>query len=152
MQALFDRGLVTFPYGAAWLAELEAELLVFPAGKHDDQVDALSVAGRAYSRYSRPGSTVVAVARERRTVRVPSSDSPLGFVVTEAMVPVDVADDEVAGWVLAHPEAVTSGEASTQRPAGEIKTLLERTRAGVRFAIPLDDLWKAREGERRRHF
>jgi phage terminase large subunit-like protein len=28
------------------VADLEAELLTFPAGKHDDQVDALSLFGR----------------------------------------------------------------------------------------------------------
>jgi predicted phage terminase large subunit-like protein len=31
------------PAGAPWRAELEAELLRFPAGKHDDQVDALGL-------------------------------------------------------------------------------------------------------------
>lgn len=32
------------PRGAAWLPELKAELASFPGGKHDDQVDALSMA------------------------------------------------------------------------------------------------------------
>jgi predicted phage terminase large subunit-like protein len=31
---------------APWIADLEAELLAFPAGKHDDQVDALGLAGQ----------------------------------------------------------------------------------------------------------
>lgn len=31
---------------APWIADLEAELLTFPAGKHDDQVDALGLAGQ----------------------------------------------------------------------------------------------------------
>jgi predicted phage terminase large subunit-like protein len=31
---------------AAWIADLEAELLSFPAGKHDDQVDALGLVGQ----------------------------------------------------------------------------------------------------------
>lgn len=31
---------------APWIADLEAELLSFPAGKHDDQVDALGLAGQ----------------------------------------------------------------------------------------------------------
>lgn len=31
---------------APWIADLEAELMSFPAGKHDDQVDALGLAGQ----------------------------------------------------------------------------------------------------------
>jgi predicted phage terminase large subunit-like protein len=31
---------------APWIADLEAELMAFPAGKHDDQVDALGLAGQ----------------------------------------------------------------------------------------------------------
>jgi len=34
------------PRNAAWSAELRAELLSFPAGKHDDQVDALALIGQ----------------------------------------------------------------------------------------------------------
>lgn len=34
------------PASAAWRADLEAELMSFPAGKHDDQVDALGLAGQ----------------------------------------------------------------------------------------------------------
>ncbi len=36
-----EAGMVHFRAGAAWLSELESELLAFPLGKHDDQVDAL---------------------------------------------------------------------------------------------------------------
>lgn len=43
-QAKFEGGLVLFPKKASFLAELEAELLTFPQGKHDDQVDSLSQA------------------------------------------------------------------------------------------------------------
>ena len=32
--------------GAPWFADLQAELLSFPAGKHDDQVDALGLVGQ----------------------------------------------------------------------------------------------------------
>jgi len=32
--------------GAPWFADLRAELLSFPAGKHDDQVDALGLVGQ----------------------------------------------------------------------------------------------------------
>ena len=43
-QAKFEAGLVLFPRIAPFLAQLEAELLTFPQGKHDDQVDSLSQA------------------------------------------------------------------------------------------------------------
>ena len=34
------------PAGAPWLADFRAELLSFPAGRHDDQVDALGLVGQ----------------------------------------------------------------------------------------------------------
>lgn len=34
------------PASAAWRADFEAELMAFPAGKHDDQVDALGLVGQ----------------------------------------------------------------------------------------------------------
>lgn len=37
---------VYLPPGAPWRAEFEAELMAFPAGKHDDQVDALGLLGQ----------------------------------------------------------------------------------------------------------
>jgi predicted phage terminase large subunit-like protein len=43
-QAKFEGGLVLFPRKASFLTELETELLTFPQGKHDDQVDSLSQA------------------------------------------------------------------------------------------------------------
>jgi predicted phage terminase large subunit-like protein len=43
-QAKFAAGLVLLPKGAPFLPELEAELLVFPQGKNDDQVDSISQA------------------------------------------------------------------------------------------------------------
>jgi predicted phage terminase large subunit-like protein len=43
-QAKFEAGLVLFPTGAQFLPELEAELLTFPHGKTDDQVDSISQA------------------------------------------------------------------------------------------------------------
>lgn len=43
-QAKFEGGLVLFPKKAPFLAQLETELLTFPQGKHDDQVDSLSQA------------------------------------------------------------------------------------------------------------
>lgn len=43
-QAKFESGRVLFPRQAPWLPELLAELLSFPHGKHDDQVDSISQA------------------------------------------------------------------------------------------------------------
>jgi predicted phage terminase large subunit-like protein len=43
-QAKFEAGRVLFPRGAPFLPELEAELLSFPQGKTDDQVDSISQA------------------------------------------------------------------------------------------------------------
>ena len=43
-QAKFEAGLVLFPKGAPFLPELEAELLTFPQGRTDDQVDSISQA------------------------------------------------------------------------------------------------------------
>ncbi len=43
-QAKFAAGRVWFPRGAPFLPALEAELLTFPQGKHDDQVDSITQA------------------------------------------------------------------------------------------------------------
>ncbi len=44
--AQFEAGRVFFPHDAPWLKALLAELLVFPLGRHDDQVDSISQALR----------------------------------------------------------------------------------------------------------
>jgi predicted phage terminase large subunit-like protein len=41
--ARFDAGQVLFPREAPWLADLLLELLAFPHGRHDDQVDSISL-------------------------------------------------------------------------------------------------------------
>jgi predicted phage terminase large subunit-like protein len=45
-QARMAMGKVYFPTNAAWMPELQNELFTFPAGAHDDQVDALGLIGR----------------------------------------------------------------------------------------------------------
>ena len=40
--AMFEAGQVFFPERAPWLAQLEAELFSFPAGRYNDQVDSIS--------------------------------------------------------------------------------------------------------------
>jgi hypothetical protein len=42
------------PADAAWLPDLRAELLGFPTGRHDDQVDALGLCGQLMDRFA-PG-------------------------------------------------------------------------------------------------
>jgi len=48
--ARLENGSVFFLQGAPWLDALESELLTFPRGAHDDQVDNLSMAGEYVSR------------------------------------------------------------------------------------------------------
>ena len=50
-QAKFEAGLVLFPRGASFLPDLEAELLTFPQGKNDDQVDSITQALSYQSSY-----------------------------------------------------------------------------------------------------
>jgi predicted phage terminase large subunit-like protein len=52
-QQKFAAGLVRFPKGASFMPELERELLTFPQGKHDDQVDSITQAlAYAFSGYT----------------------------------------------------------------------------------------------------
>jgi predicted phage terminase large subunit-like protein len=62
LQARMQQRKVLFPRGAPWLADLETELLQFPAGVHDDQVDALANIGR--------------VLDQMADGRVPKSEAP----------------------------------------------------------------------------
>jgi predicted phage terminase large subunit-like protein len=45
-QDTMSRGRLLFKKGAPWVRDLEDELLMFPSGKHDDQVDVVSYAAR----------------------------------------------------------------------------------------------------------
>ena len=40
-QGRFEAGRILLPKEASWLADFESELLAFPNGRYDDQVDAL---------------------------------------------------------------------------------------------------------------
>jgi predicted phage terminase large subunit-like protein len=51
---MFTTGMVILPKKSAWLADYEAELIAFPNGKFDDQVDATS----QYLEYKRKGLTL----------------------------------------------------------------------------------------------
>lgn len=45
IQGRMQQGKVWLPKGAPWVADFERELLRFPSGEHDDQVDALAYLG-----------------------------------------------------------------------------------------------------------
>jgi predicted phage terminase large subunit-like protein len=48
-----------YPPGAPWLPALFAELMAFPAGKHDDQVDFLGLIGQLLDKIERGGERVM---------------------------------------------------------------------------------------------
>jgi predicted phage terminase large subunit-like protein len=52
--ARYEEHRVFHPRGASWLAEWEEELLAFPNGTHDDQVDTLAYAARELERVGFP--------------------------------------------------------------------------------------------------
>ena len=54
--AVIENGFVFVPEEAPWLADYLAELLAFPAGRHDDQVDSTAQA-LAWARVKRPSTT-----------------------------------------------------------------------------------------------
>lgn len=69
----FESGRVWLPETAPWLSELEAELLAFPVGRHDDQVDAI-VQALAYEHVERGGVEYIYLAPPRNTWRDPWSN------------------------------------------------------------------------------
>lgn len=46
IQGRMEQGRVHFPASAPWFQEMQNEMLAFPSGKHDDQVDALAWIGQ----------------------------------------------------------------------------------------------------------
>lgn len=65
IQARMATGKVLFRDNASWLAGLMSELLTFPAGKHDDQVDALSLLGRLMAEMVGKGIGLPSAPRDR---------------------------------------------------------------------------------------
>ena len=49
-----SEGMIYFPRNASWSNEMISELMVFPAGKNDDMVDAFSLFGRMLDEMGRP--------------------------------------------------------------------------------------------------
>jgi predicted phage terminase large subunit-like protein len=74
-QALFEAGSVLFPSKAPWLADFISELLAFPNGRHDDQVDSLSQALRWYIERARRFGAVICMPI---VVTIPRQD-PFGY-------------------------------------------------------------------------
>lgn len=64
-----SQGKVFFRRHSAWRLAFEAELLSFPAGKHDDQVDCLSLFGRMLDKMYPPKKALAPLPRFRSTVR-----------------------------------------------------------------------------------
>jgi predicted phage terminase large subunit-like protein len=66
--AKIEAGQVYLPQGASWLAEFLSELLAFPHGRHDDQVDSVSQFLRWWqnSVYAKPISWAVPIIISRR--------------------------------------------------------------------------------------
>jgi predicted phage terminase large subunit-like protein len=68
----FESGRVWLPEKAPWLSELETELLAFPAGRHDDQVDSI-VQALAYDGVEKGTVTYININRPNRDWRDPWS-------------------------------------------------------------------------------
>lgn len=72
--ALMEQGRIFFPRNAPWLGELEAELLEFPVGGHDDQVDVLAYAanqlalGTVRARHRKPTEFPTLAQRAARQI------------------------------------------------------------------------------------
>jgi predicted phage terminase large subunit-like protein len=64
------------PAGAPWLADLRSELLTFPAGRHDDQVDALGLVGQLLDRMVPPAKPKPAGPPRDRWDRPDERDPP----------------------------------------------------------------------------
>ena len=69
-------GMVFWPKDALWFSTAESECLNFPAGKHDDIVDCLSLAGRLLASISR-GAKPLPEPRIMRGVTVEATGNPL---------------------------------------------------------------------------
>lgn len=64
-----SQGKVLFRRHAVWRLAFEAELLSFPAGKHDDQVDCVSLFGRMLDKMYPPKKALPSVPRFKSSVR-----------------------------------------------------------------------------------
>jgi predicted phage terminase large subunit-like protein len=100
---LFESGRIVLPARAPWLSEFVAELLAFPNGRHDDQVDALS---QALLKIAPVNGTRVVTLDERSRKRTVEADgtitisekAPNGEIVTyrEGEPRLDILDPPIS--------------------------------------------------------
>ena len=62
LAARMHQGAVYFRSGARWLHDLEDEMIMFPAGQHDDQVDAVAMAATALYKVRVPAARLISVS------------------------------------------------------------------------------------------
>lgn len=67
------------PTGAGWFASLRSELLSFPAGKHDDQVDALGLVGQLLDK----------MLKGEKPKQPEKPENPTGYKPVESQVAAD---------------------------------------------------------------
>lgn len=75
IQARTSMGKVYLPSKAPWLSDFTSELLTFPAGKHDDMVDAFGLIGRMLDDLVPASVPKVATPPVRDAYRRPTNDS-----------------------------------------------------------------------------
>jgi hypothetical protein len=80
---------------AAWAAELEEELLSFPAGRHDDMVDALAY---AVSEVARGSVGYFGPATSRPTGRLPDIHDPIAAPMPRTLAELRRAEWISRGW------------------------------------------------------
>ena len=57
------------PINAPWYPDLRAEMMAFPAGKHDDQVDALGLVGQLLDKDGRRSKLPGDVVKHKEKIR-----------------------------------------------------------------------------------
>jgi predicted phage terminase large subunit-like protein len=72
-----EAGRVFLPKGAPWLHEFKVEVMAFPNGKHDDQIDSLSQFLSWIGNWQR---------RRRELIRPQTVDRPLGPILRPAVL------------------------------------------------------------------
>ncbi|MGU3663336.1 phage terminase large subunit [Methylobacterium sp. A49B] len=112
--ARFEEGRVHLPQEASWLGVYEAELLAFPNGRHDDQVDATSYALHyltAWLRRARPPAR-----RSRESIRGPGRRSLVSESGIAAVEPVALMTDGAGEERIVDGRRIIRVSASTQIP------------------------------------
>jgi predicted phage terminase large subunit-like protein len=92
-----SEGMVHFPRNEGWAQDMISELMIFPAGKNDDMVDAFSLIGRMLDEMGRP--------------RIPKGDKEIAFNHEDFKWPLEMTFDELR-------ESVTK-----KRVSGEVRYL-----------------------------